>query len=76
MFSSDPASLGEVVNLVGHSSTLFPSFPSLESSHMPAYNFQQLACAQVVPDTVSCKYQNVAVTYFVTCIVRILGGIA
>ena len=36
----DPTILCEFANCFRHSSTFFPSLPSLEPSHLPAYDFQ------------------------------------
>lgn len=72
----NPAILCEIVYIFGYSRAFLPSLPSVEPSHLPAHNLQQLARAQIVPDTISSKHQNITMTYFMICAVRILRGIA
>lgn len=67
--------LCETVYPLGYSGTFIPNLPSLEPSHLPAHNLQQIACAQIVPDTIGSKYQDIAMTYFMTCVVRVFRGI-
>lgn len=67
--------LCEIVYSVGYSGAFLSDLPSLEPSHLPAHNLKQIACAQIVPDTISSKYQDIAMTYYMICVVRVFRGI-